>query len=211
MEQCSNVFAACCLSNLVSFKDTKGGGKVQLLLVCFLPILKKLIEIYHFVDLAEATKKRSSKRQITPGEDERVYRWKLNNLNYILDIVWKIGIFHQDTKHLLFEGNLFVFTFYQGFLNNLRDIFFGNLSQRYMWNLWNLLDLVLLCVQDLKKSGSGRCVILGTVTATVNGAELGGMIPPLAHVGALIQIEIESFENSRWKWSQSLDGFQSSI
>lgn len=26
-------------------------------------------------------------------------------------------------------------------------------------------------------------MILGTVTATVNGAELGGMIPPLAHVG----------------------------
>ena len=61
-----------------------------------------------------------------------------------------------------------------------------------MWNPWNLLDLVLLCVQDLKKSGSGRCVILGTVTATVNGAELGGMIPPLAHVGALIQIEMKS-------------------
>jgi len=37
MEQCSNVFAACCLSNLVSFKDTKGGGKVQLLLICFCP------------------------------------------------------------------------------------------------------------------------------------------------------------------------------
>lgn len=73
MEQCSNVFAACCLSNLVSFKDTKGGGKVQLLLCLFLPILKKLTEIYHFVDLAEATKKRSSKRQITPGEDERIH------------------------------------------------------------------------------------------------------------------------------------------
>eukprot|EP00434_Breviolum_minutum_P035018 symbB.v1.2.030993.t1/scaffold3549.1/size54238/3 len=50
----------------------------------------------------------------------------------------------------------------------------------------NYLGHFLLCkllLEDLKKSGSGRCVILGTVTATVNGAELGGMIPPLAHVG----------------------------
>ena len=38
-------------------------------------------------------------------------------------------------------------------------------------------------LQDLKKSSTARCVILGTVTATVNGSELGGMIPPLAHLG----------------------------
>ena len=29
-------------------------------------------------------------------------------------------------------------------------------------------------LQDLKKSSTARCVILGTVTATVNGSELGG-------------------------------------
>eukprot|EP00913_Durusdinium_trenchii_P021182 g19903.t1 len=52
----------------------------------------------------------------------------------------------------------------------------------------NYLGHFLLCkllLEDLKKSSfsAPRCVILGTVTATVNGAELGGMIPPLAHVG----------------------------
>ena len=52
----------------------------------------------------------------------------------------------------------------------------------------NYLGHFLLCnllLEDLKRSTvkPARCVILGTVTATVNGAELGGMIPPLAHVG----------------------------
>lgn len=58
----------------------------------------------------------------------------------------------------------------------------------------NYLGHFLLCnllLEDLKKSASkpARCVILGTVTATVNGAELGGMIPPLAHVGDLEGLE----------------------
>ena len=92
---------------LTQFQRYKRGWKSTVASDLFLPILKKLIEIYHFVDLAEATKKRSSKRQITPGEDERIHLWKLNNLKYILVIVWKIGMIHQETKYLLFEGNLF--------------------------------------------------------------------------------------------------------
>ena len=51
---------------------------------------------------------------------------------------------------------------------------------------YSRLPLYVRSSQDLKKSaprGTARCVILGTVTATVNGSELGGMIPPLAHVG----------------------------
>jgi len=52
----------------------------------------------------------------------------------------------------------------------------------------NYLGHFLLCkllLEDLKRSTvkPARCIILGTVTATVNGAELGGMIPPIAHVG----------------------------
>ena len=34
-----------------------------------------------------------------------------------------------------------------------------------------------------------RCVILGTVTATVNDKELGGQIPPKAHIGQLEGLE----------------------
>mmetsp|Transcript_84621 Transcript_84621/g.215434 ORF Transcript_84621/g.215434 Transcript_84621/m.215434 type:complete len:476 (-) Transcript_84621:329-1756(-) len=47
--------------------------------------------------------------------------------------------------------------------------------------------LVNLLLEDLKRSTvkPARCVILGTVTATVNGSELGGMIPPLANIGQL--------------------------
>lgn len=52
----------------------------------------------------------------------------------------------------------------------------------------NYLGHFLLCnllLEDLKKSKNSppRCIILGTVTATVNSKELGGMIPPLADVG----------------------------
>mmetsp|Transcript_27302 Transcript_27302/g.51103 ORF Transcript_27302/g.51103 Transcript_27302/m.51103 type:complete len:441 (+) Transcript_27302:58-1380(+) len=58
----------------------------------------------------------------------------------------------------------------------------------------NYLGHFLLCkllLEDLKRSTMkpARCVILGTVTATVNGAELGGMIPPLAHVGNMEGLE----------------------
>lgn len=47
--------------------------------------------------------------------------------------------------------------------------------------------LVNLMMDDLKNSSvkPARCVILGTVTATVNDKELGGMIPPLANLGKL--------------------------
>jgi len=51
----------------------------------------------------------------------------------------------------------------------------------------NYLGHFLLCnllLDDLARSAEKpRCVILGTVTASINGKELGGMIPPLAHVG----------------------------
>ncbi|CAJ1329020.1 unnamed protein product [Effrenium voratum] len=58
----------------------------------------------------------------------------------------------------------------------------------------NYLGHFLLCkllMEDLKRSSvkPARCVILGTVTATVNGAELGGKIPPLAHIGELEGLE----------------------
>mmetsp|Transcript_92012 Transcript_92012/g.237419 ORF Transcript_92012/g.237419 Transcript_92012/m.237419 type:complete len:445 (-) Transcript_92012:108-1442(-) len=52
----------------------------------------------------------------------------------------------------------------------------------------NYLGHFLLCnlmIEDLKNSSvkPARCVILGTVTASINSKELGGMIPPLADVG----------------------------
>lgn len=53
----------------------------------------------------------------------------------------------------------------------------------------NYLGHFLLCnllLEDLQSSETkpaGRCVILGTVTASVNEKEVGGMIPPLADVG----------------------------
>jgi len=56
----------------------------------------------------------------------------------------------------------------------------------------NYLGHFLLCnllLDSLKKASDARCVILGTVTATVNGTELGGMIPPLASVGNLEGLE----------------------
>lgn len=99
----------------------------------------------------------------------------------------------------------FSFTFYQGFLNNFRDISFWKYIQTLHVRTMKSVGFGV-ALQDLKKSGSGRCVILGTVTATVNGAELGGMIPPLAHVGALNRDEklwvLEMF-------NQSLDGWRS--
>jgi len=58
----------------------------------------------------------------------------------------------------------------------------------------NYLGHFLLCnllLEDLKRSSvkPARCVILGTVTATVNDKELGGMIRPLAHLGQLDGLE----------------------
>jgi len=52
----------------------------------------------------------------------------------------------------------------------------------------NYLGHFLLCnllLEDLRKSSAARCIILGTVTATINDKELGGMIPPLARLGGL--------------------------
>jgi protochlorophyllide reductase len=49
--------------------------------------------------------------------------------------------------------------------------------------------LVNLLLEDLKKANDARCIILGTVTATVNGKELGGQIPPLANLGDLSGLE----------------------
>uniref|UniRef100_A0A7S1RUK8 protochlorophyllide reductase n=1 Tax=Alexandrium catenella TaxID=2925 RepID=A0A7S1RUK8_ALECA len=58
----------------------------------------------------------------------------------------------------------------------------------------NYLGHFLLCnllVEDLQRSfvKPARCVILGTVTASINDKELGGMIPPLADVGDLEGLE----------------------
>jgi len=58
----------------------------------------------------------------------------------------------------------------------------------------NYLGHFLLCnllLEDLKNSRvkPARCVILGTVTASVNDKELGGMIPPIADVGRLQGLE----------------------
>jgi len=58
----------------------------------------------------------------------------------------------------------------------------------------NYLGHFLLCnlmLEDLKKSREkpARCVILGTVTATVNNQELGGQIPPKADLGDLAGLE----------------------
>mmetsp|Transcript_28446 Transcript_28446/g.66250 ORF Transcript_28446/g.66250 Transcript_28446/m.66250 type:complete len:441 (+) Transcript_28446:85-1407(+) len=58
----------------------------------------------------------------------------------------------------------------------------------------NYLGHFLLCkllLGDLERSprGPARCVILGTVTATVNNQELGGQIPPLADLGDLSGLE----------------------
>lgn len=56
----------------------------------------------------------------------------------------------------------------------------------------NYLGHFLLCnllLEDLQRSSKPRCIILGTVTATVNGKELGGMIPPLANLGNLEGLE----------------------
>merc|ERR1719284_1588980 len=59
----------------------------------------------------------------------------------------------------------------------------------------NYLGHFLLCnllLEDLQKSQvkPARCIILGTVTASVNGKEVGGMIPPLADVGNLEGLEL---------------------
>lgn len=139
---------------------------------------------------------------------ETVHLWKLNNFNYILDIdiVWKIGIIHQDTKYLFVWREPFsLLSTVPRIPQQFKRYIFWKFIPTLHVKSSNLLDLVLLCVQDLKKSGSGRCVILGTVTATVNGAELGGMIPPLAHVGALNRDEKLGFS----RCSQSLDGWSS--
>jgi len=57
----------------------------------------------------------------------------------------------------------------------------------------NYLGHFLLCnllLDDLQKStNKPRCVILGTVTATINDKELGGMIPPFADLGDLSGME----------------------
>lgn len=54
----------------------------------------------------------------------------------------------------------------------------------------NYLGHFLLCnllMEDLQKSSvkPARCIILGTVTASVNDKEVGGMIPPIADLGSL--------------------------
>lgn len=58
----------------------------------------------------------------------------------------------------------------------------------------NYLGHFLLCnllLDDLKRSSvkPARCIILGTVTASINDKEIGGMIPPLADVGTLQGLE----------------------
>mmetsp|Transcript_35459 Transcript_35459/g.93521 ORF Transcript_35459/g.93521 Transcript_35459/m.93521 type:complete len:456 (-) Transcript_35459:693-2060(-) len=58
----------------------------------------------------------------------------------------------------------------------------------------NYLGHFLLCnllLDDLKSSKvkPARCIILGTVTASINNKELGGMIPPLADVGQFQGLE----------------------
>merc|ERR1719343_1958234 len=58
----------------------------------------------------------------------------------------------------------------------------------------NYLGHFLLCnllLEDLKQSRvkPARCVILGTVTASINDKELGGKIPPLADIGQLQGVE----------------------
>jgi len=51
--------------------------------------------------------------------------------------------------------------------------------------------LANLLLPDLQagSSGPGRCVILGTVTASVNEKDVGGMIPPLADLGDFAGLE----------------------
>jgi len=46
-----------------------------------------------------------------------------------------------------------------------------------------LVNLLLPDLQAGLAKTPGRCVILGTVTASVNGKDVGGMIPPVADVG----------------------------
>jgi len=57
----------------------------------------------------------------------------------------------------------------------------------------NYLGHFLLCnllIDDLKRSrATPRCIILGTVTASVNDKEVGGMIPPKADIGQLQGLE----------------------
>lgn len=58
----------------------------------------------------------------------------------------------------------------------------------------NYLGHFLLCnmlLEDLQKSmvKPARCIILGTVTASINDKELGGMIPPKADIGQLQGME----------------------
>jgi len=56
----------------------------------------------------------------------------------------------------------------------------------------NYLGHYLLCtllLPDMEKGQPARCVILGTVTATVNNKELGGQIPPKADIGNLEGME----------------------
>lgn len=59
----------------------------------------------------------------------------------------------------------------------------------------NYLGHFLMCnllLEDLKKSAvkPPRCIILGTVTASINDKEVGGMIPPLANIGKLEGLEM---------------------
>jgi len=51
--------------------------------------------------------------------------------------------------------------------------------------------LVNLLLEDLKNSRvkPARCIILGTVTASINDKELGGRIPPVADIGQLQGLE----------------------
>mmetsp|Transcript_57796 Transcript_57796/g.102616 ORF Transcript_57796/g.102616 Transcript_57796/m.102616 type:complete len:461 (-) Transcript_57796:74-1456(-) len=58
----------------------------------------------------------------------------------------------------------------------------------------NYLGHFLLCnllLEDLKNSRAkpARCIILGTVTASINDKEIGGKIPPVADIGQLQGLE----------------------
>lgn len=64
-------------------------------------------------------------------------------------------------------------------------------EQSFATNYLGHFLLVNLLMEDLQKSAvkPPRCIILGTVTASINDKELGGKIPPLADLGNLQGLE----------------------